>query len=58
MTVTGTRPVSVSAECLVDGHPRTVTGEGATLLDASRALIRAAAELRLADAWARLEASI
>jgi hypothetical protein len=57
VAVGGHGPVSLVATCLVNGEPRDITGEGATLLEASRNLINAAAELRLADAWTRLEAS-
>jgi hypothetical protein len=57
VTVMGEGPVSLIAACRVDGRRHDVVGEGATLLDASRSLIRAAAELRLTEAWSALEAS-
>ena len=57
VVVDRTGPTTVIAECVIDGDRRDVAGEGPTLLEASQALIRAAAELRLADAWTRLEAS-
>lgn len=55
VSVRGTGPVSLAAACRIDGRRRDVVGEGATLLDASRALMRAAAEVRLGEAWSALE---
>lgn len=54
----GRGPVTLRATCLVEGRPTELEVEGETLLDASRALIRAAAELRLGAAWTRLVAPI
>lgn len=50
----GNQSATIGAMCLVDGQPRVLTGHGASLLEASRDLIRAAAELRLAAAWWRI----
>lgn len=55
--VDGSGPVTVTAVCVAAGTRHTVRGEGGTLLEASRALVQSAAELRLADAWTRLEAA-
>ena len=54
VSVEGETPVAIRATCLVDGQIRDLTGTGATILEASRDLIRAAAELRLAAAWWRI----
>lgn len=54
VSVEGETPVTIRAHCLVDGQVREMTGTGPTILDASRDLIRAAAELRLAAAWWRI----
>ena len=55
--VDGAGPVTLTAVCVAAGTRHTVGGEGETLLEASRALVQSAAELRLADAWTRREAS-
>jgi hypothetical protein len=54
VSLAGELPVQIRATCLVDGLARELLGEGATILEASRDLIRRAAELRLASAWWRL----
>jgi hypothetical protein len=54
VSLAGEGPVAILATCLVDGQTRDLAVQGETLLDASRELIRAAAELRLAAAWSRL----
>ena len=51
VSLEGETPVTIRATCLVDGQARQLSGTGATILDAARDLIRAAAELRLAAAW-------
>lgn len=53
----GSGPVTLTAVCIAAGTRHTVHGRGGTLLEASRALVQSAAELRLADAWTRLEAA-
>ena len=50
--------VELCASCLLDGQADEVIVDGETLLDASRELIRAVAERRLAAAWTRLVAPI
>ena len=47
-------PVTINADCRTGDRLQPVTGRGPTLLDASRDLITAAAELRLGAAWQRL----
>jgi hypothetical protein len=54
VTMAGETPVTIEAKCLVDGQIRDLVGRGPTILDASRDLIRVAAELRLAAAWWRI----
>lgn len=54
VSLEGETPVTIRATCLVDGQLREFAGTGPTILEASRDLIRAAAELRLAAAWWRL----
>ena len=54
VAVTGDGPVTIVADCRTDGRLEAIAGQGATLLDASRAVITAAAELRLGAAWQRL----
>ena len=54
VSIEGERPVTILATSLVDGQVRDLRGTGETILDASRDLIRGAAELRLAAAWWRL----
>lgn len=54
VAITGEGPVSIVADCRTDGRLDAIVGRGATLLDASRDLITAAAELRLGAAWQRL----
>ena len=54
VSLEGESPVSIHATCLVDGQLHELVGTGPTILEASRDLIRAAAELRLASAWWRL----
>jgi hypothetical protein len=54
VSVEGETPVRLRATCMVDGQVRELAGTGATMLDAARDLIRAAAELRLAAAWWRM----
>lgn len=54
VTITGEGPVTIVADCRTDGRLDAIAGRGATLLDASRDLITAAAELRLGAAWQRL----
>lgn len=58
VSLEGDGPVAIRATCLVDGRAQELAVEGDTLIDASRALIRAAAELRLTAAWNRLIAPI
>lgn len=58
ISLDGDGPVAIRATCLVDGRATELAVEGETLLEASRALIRAAAELRLTAAWNRLVAPI
>ena len=52
--ISGDGPVTIVANCRTEGRVQAVTGRGATLLDASRDLITAAAEHRLGAAWQRL----
>lgn len=54
VSLEGDSPVSIHATCLVDGQLREFVGTGSTILEASRELIRAAAEVRLGAAWWRL----
>jgi hypothetical protein len=54
VSLEGETPVTIHATCLADGQLRELVGTGPTILEASRDLIRAAAELRLAAAWWRL----
>jgi len=54
VSIAGDGPVTIVAACRIDERLQEVAGEGPTLLDASRALITAAAELRLGAAWQRL----
>jgi len=54
VAVTGDGPVTIAADCRTGDRLEPVTGRGATLLDASRDLIKAAAELRLGAAWHQL----
>lgn len=54
VSLEGETPVTIRATCLVDGQLREFVGTGPTILEASRDLIRAAAELRLSAAWWRL----
>lgn len=54
VSMAGEVPVTIRATCLADGQIRELEGTGATLVEASRDLIRRAAELRLAAAWWRL----
>ncbi|HYL41661.1 MAG TPA: hypothetical protein VET90_10155 [Candidatus Binatus sp.] len=54
VTLDGQTPVMIEASGLVDGQVRELRGVGPTILEASRDLIRRAAELRLAAAWWRM----
>ncbi|HEY2916347.1 MAG TPA: hypothetical protein VGI98_03940 [Candidatus Limnocylindrales bacterium] len=54
VSLEGELPVRILASCLVDGQIRELAGSGDTILEASRDLIRRAAELRLTAAWWRL----
>ena len=54
VTISGDGPVTIVTACRIDDRIHEMAGEGATLLEASRALITAAAELRLSAAWHRL----
>lgn len=51
LEITGDGPVTIHAACLVDGRSQELVAEGATVLEAIRGVIRAAAELRLTSAW-------
>lgn len=54
VSIIGDGPVSIVAQCRLSDGTREVAAQGATLLEASRALITAAAEFRLGVAWRRL----
>jgi len=54
VAITGDGPVTIVADCRMADRLEPVIGRGPTLLDASRDLITAAAELRLSAAWQRL----
>jgi hypothetical protein len=54
VAIIGDGPVTIVADCRTGDRLEPVTGRGSTLLDASRDLITAAAELRLGAAWQRL----
>ena len=54
VAITGDGPVTIVADCWTDGRLEAITGRGESLLEASRDLITAAAELRLGAAWQRM----
>jgi hypothetical protein len=54
VSLVGETPSRILATCLVDGQLRELEGTGDSILEASRDLIRKAAEVRLAAAWWRL----
>lgn len=51
LELTGDGPVTIKVACLVDGQAREIRAEGEHAADAASAVIRAAAELRLAGAF-------
>ncbi len=51
LEIEGDGPVTISVTCLVEGHSREIDAEGDTVGDAMSAVIRRAAELRLAGVF-------
>ena len=51
LEITGDGPFAVTVACLVDGRALELRREGASVIEAMSAIIRAAAELRLAAAF-------
>jgi hypothetical protein len=51
LEIEGDGPVTINVACLVDGASREIRAEGATPAEAATAVIRLAADLRLAGAF-------